>query len=499
MHLRFAAFLLALTGVPALSAEHFVATIGDDASPGTEAQPWRTIQRAADAVQPGDVVSIAAGTYQEQVTITRSGTPGRRITFRGEAVIDGEGLPVDDHEALVDVKWARDITLEGLIVRNSPQHGIRAVDSPRLELRACEVDGSGHSGMFITGCEERSDTLIEKCSVHDSRTAGIAIWDNPGGFFTISANEVYRNLGVSNWDGIEIIDTPYVAVLRNTVYDNAPEEGQPEGDQIDAGGTNDLTSPSHHIIYEGNRVYGRGGGVKMNNEPLHSIIRRNHILDTGLVFYEGPTKIAVCHNTVIGAVHALQVWGNGESENFGGTQVRNNIFADSTSYAVNIGNRAIPTTDSMALDHSLYRFAEGNHRGINVNAPDFDATFAPSTDGLKQFTDRTGRETHATVTTDADLDNAAIDIGGPLTTVVEQIDARTIVVECSWFFHDSWDGLLEPDTVRVGSAEVVVSAVDYESHRITLADDVDAPAGTPVSLPFTGNAPDCGHQEHGAD
>ena len=42
----------------ALAREYFVSPVGDDAAEGSSAKPWRTIQRAADVAQPGDVVTI---------------------------------------------------------------------------------------------------------------------------------------------------------------------------------------------------------------------------------------------------------------------------------------------------------------------------------------------------------------------------------------------------------------------------------------------------------
>jgi parallel beta-helix repeat protein len=54
-----------------------------DKNPGTADQPWKTIGRAAGAaeLQPGDTVLIASGVYREAVNITRSGEPGKPLTF----------------------------------------------------------------------------------------------------------------------------------------------------------------------------------------------------------------------------------------------------------------------------------------------------------------------------------------------------------------------------------------------------------------------------------
>ena len=50
------AFLLAAT---VHAAEFHVAPKGNDANPGTQTAPLRTIQRAADLAQPGDVITVA--------------------------------------------------------------------------------------------------------------------------------------------------------------------------------------------------------------------------------------------------------------------------------------------------------------------------------------------------------------------------------------------------------------------------------------------------------
>ena len=64
-----------------LSRTWIVATNGNDADAGTLASPLRTIQKAASIAQPGDTVSIRAGTYRETVTPAHSGTAGAPITF----------------------------------------------------------------------------------------------------------------------------------------------------------------------------------------------------------------------------------------------------------------------------------------------------------------------------------------------------------------------------------------------------------------------------------
>lgn len=85
---------------------YFVATTGADTKPGTDAQPFRTIQKAADIVAPGDTVRVRAGVYAERVTIKTSGTPDQPIVFEGERGRDGEWLTIVDHSTPVRA-WRR--------------------------------------------------------------------------------------------------------------------------------------------------------------------------------------------------------------------------------------------------------------------------------------------------------------------------------------------------------------------------------------------------------
>src|SRR5205814_306177 len=78
------ALCLALVSAAELfGANYFVATNGSDLNPGTSiAQPFLTIQKAANVASPGDTVNIRGGTYRETVTLTRSGLTNAPIVFQ---------------------------------------------------------------------------------------------------------------------------------------------------------------------------------------------------------------------------------------------------------------------------------------------------------------------------------------------------------------------------------------------------------------------------------
>lgn len=65
-----------------LAANLYVSKTGSDAASGDEANPFLTINRAAQVAQRGDVVTVRAGTYRERVTPARGGSAAQRITYR---------------------------------------------------------------------------------------------------------------------------------------------------------------------------------------------------------------------------------------------------------------------------------------------------------------------------------------------------------------------------------------------------------------------------------
>jgi alpha-N-arabinofuranosidase len=95
----FVACLSALTFVAVARAANFhVAPTGNDANPGTQAAPFRTIQRAANLAQPGDVITVHEGVYRERISPPRGGesdtkrivyqaAPGEKVEIKGSEVI----------------------------------------------------------------------------------------------------------------------------------------------------------------------------------------------------------------------------------------------------------------------------------------------------------------------------------------------------------------------------------------------------------------------------
>lgn len=82
------------------AAEYHVSTSGDDGNAGTRAQPLRTISRAAELAQPGDVITVHEGIYRERINPPRGGTSddnrivyqaaeGETVSIKGSEVVTG--------------------------------------------------------------------------------------------------------------------------------------------------------------------------------------------------------------------------------------------------------------------------------------------------------------------------------------------------------------------------------------------------------------------------
>ena len=79
---------------------YHVSVKGDDTNKGTAQAPFRTISRAAELAQPGDVITVHEGTYRERITPPRGGqsdkkrivyraAPREKVVIKGSEIVTG--------------------------------------------------------------------------------------------------------------------------------------------------------------------------------------------------------------------------------------------------------------------------------------------------------------------------------------------------------------------------------------------------------------------------
>ncbi len=200
------------------AADFFVSPQGDDANAGTVDQPWRTIQKAADTLAPGDTVFVRDGVYNEAVNINVSGSrAGGFVTFANfpneHPIVDGSALtPPDDASALFFLNHRSFVAIVGFEIRN-----YKATEGSKVP-----------AGIFVTGASH--DIQIRSNNVHDieydtadGNAFGVAIYGTnrtPISNVVLDGNEVHH-LKTGNSESVTLNgNVTTFQVTNNRVHDN---------------------------------------------------------------------------------------------------------------------------------------------------------------------------------------------------------------------------------------------------------------------------------------
>lgn len=274
------------TAVSAASTEYYVATDGSDSNPGTIRAPWKTLQHAADEADPGSMIYVREGVYNQKLKITRSGTASQGpITFTNygseKAIIDGAGLSVNGIEGLIEIKDVNYITIQGLEIRNYTTTSRNAVPV------GIYVQGSGgFINLTNNKIHDIKSTVTPTGSDLLGRDAhGIAVYGTkaPESLhdITIHGNELYNLVLGSSETLVLNGNVDKFAVTDNLIHDNdnigidiigfegtAPEEAY---DQARNG------------LVKGNRIY----NISSNNNPSYGEKIPNNSNSAGGIYVDG--------------------------------------------------------------------------------------------------------------------------------------------------------------------------------------------------------------------
>jgi hypothetical protein len=157
-----------------------------------------SIQKALDAAAPGDTLLLAAGAYNESLTVKTSGASQAPITLKGAGAgattlkgvvrIQGsflalEDLAVDaggsDDDAVEIAAPANDVRLSRVHLYNGTGYGVRVgSDVARVLIEGCTIDNfdAGSSDAHGVGIMTAREVTIRECDI--SNTSGDAIQVN---------------------------------------------------------------------------------------------------------------------------------------------------------------------------------------------------------------------------------------------------------------------------------------------------------------------------------
>ncbi len=186
--------------LPSLGRAFYVAPNGLDSNPGTLLAPWRTVQRALDVLDPGEIVYVRAGTYSENLLMTRSGTMLAPITIRnflGERPIlhPGGGDNCNDVLQLHNVSYVRvqGFTIEGANGCDNNTNVYVAGRSRHVEVSGNEIRNGHDHGLYAD--PGTLDVQVLANRVHDNGTIGSGNKDHAlymeGGPHLLANNLIY--------------------------------------------------------------------------------------------------------------------------------------------------------------------------------------------------------------------------------------------------------------------------------------------------------------------
>ncbi|NVD74320.1 DUF1565 domain-containing protein [Duganella sp. BJB1802] len=244
-------------------AELYVSPAGSDSNAGTQAAPFLTIARAAQAATAGATIHLAPGRYAGGFRTAASGTATARIRYVSDtrwgakivppasstndvawdnrgSYVDIDGVEVDGSAVQAGTRWSTGIYTAGAFgtVRNSHVH--------HIGQGGCVSGGGIGSDSYYGGAS--NDVLANV--VHDIGAAGCK--SMYGVYINTADSEVKNNLvyGVSNAAVNLWHDATRVAVSNNTIFAAYVGVVVGSGDYYHATAAGDYDRVSNNIVYD---------------------------------------------------------------------------------------------------------------------------------------------------------------------------------------------------------------------------------------------------------
>lgn len=331
--------------------QFWVSPDGDDGASGSQDDPWATLQHAVDESSPGTTVFVGGGTYEEVLTFSTSGEPGRPISVVADEgqqpVLDGTSLDVPaGQSAMVEIDGQHDIVLEGLEIT-----GYRS-----------DVSGEVPIGVFVTG--ESRDIRLAGLSIHD---LGTSFQGRNGG--DAHGIAVYGTSSTQPISGLEVVDSELydlslgsseALVLNGNVTDFLVEGNRVHDSNnigIDVIGFEGTASdPSvdqaRDGVIRGNEVW----NIDSKGNPAYGDDR-----SADGIYVDGGRDVLIEGNVIHDVNIGIELASEHADRATRNVTVRNNLVYDSTAIGVAIGgyDRRRGSTESCTLVNNTIVRSEG--------------------------------------------------------------------------------------------------------------------------------------------
>ena len=169
-----------------VSGTYYVSLTGSDSNPGSQARPWRTLQKAADTLVAGDTVKILPGTYVAKFTPKNSGKAGALITYTadpGTVILDGSGVTMSgdaNGDGLVQIQGKSYIKVQNLTLRNASVNCVNISPNTSgtrptyIEISSLTLQNCNKVGIRVRSTDH---LLLKDNSInHVNYSSGIGVW-----------------------------------------------------------------------------------------------------------------------------------------------------------------------------------------------------------------------------------------------------------------------------------------------------------------------------------
>jgi hypothetical protein len=207
------------------SSTYYVSTSGSDSNSGSASAPWRTIGHAlATAKTPGSTIIVGAGTYQELVTFTASGTSGNPITLManpGSSVtIDGgsasSGPDRGGGTGVVTFNNVSYVNLYGFNITNGYESCIYGTGS------SSGTPTSANINVEFNTCNSSFSTSAGPCGSGANCAIIANYW---GQSWNVSNNYINRTNCSTNQHSLEYLGSYNSTISNNVIASNCNGDG----------------------------------------------------------------------------------------------------------------------------------------------------------------------------------------------------------------------------------------------------------------------------------
>ena len=277
--------LIALSSSQGWATTYFVSTYGSDTHDGAESRPWRTIQKAADALLPGDEVVVTAGTYDERVQIRTSGLPDLPIRYRAQGTVLMAGFTL-----VADYIHIHGFNIKNTHVRYPDGIGIYVIGRSNLlennVLHHLLWEGIWLFAGATRDSEQTSGNIVRRNVIFHVRQAGIML---EGVNNIVEENSISHTIqhppgapsrSGADADGIRFFGSGHI-IRKNFIHDILPTDAGNVDPHIDCFQT---WGPAVNMIFEQNICYGdrqefQVAMISNRDGAVGSLTFRNNIFD----------------------------------------------------------------------------------------------------------------------------------------------------------------------------------------------------------------------------